>query len=124
MKAAKLLVLWGLGLVVWAAPVVVDSGVAAVIMPRSQEVDEDVIYTDYKRTTQPETEDDEDVIYTDYKRTTQPETEDDEDVIYTDYKRTTQPGDFDSSKPIFNLKSTDLLISETEDDEDVIYTDY
>ncbi|KAK8902900.1 hypothetical protein QC760_008400 [Botrytis cinerea] len=111
MKAAKLLVLWGLGLVVWAAPVVVDSGltkrsdatsVAAVIMPRSQEVDEDVIYTDYKRTTQPETEEDEDVIYTDYKRTTQPE--DDEDVIYTDYKRTTQP--------------------ETEDDEDVIYTDY
>ncbi|ATZ57881.1 hypothetical protein BCIN_15g04010 [Botrytis cinerea B05.10] len=118
MKAAKLLVLWGLGLVVWAAPVVVDSGltkrsdatklilsdsflgVAAVIMPRSQEADEDVIYTDYKRTTQPE--DDEDVIYTDYKRTTQPE--DDEDVIYTDYKRTTQP--------------------ETEDDEDVIYTDY
>ena len=48
----------------------------------------------------------------------------DEDVIYTDYKRTTQPGDFDSSKPIFNLQSTDLLISETEDDEDVIYTDY
>ena len=27
MKAAKLLVLWGLGLVVWAAPVVVDSGI-------------------------------------------------------------------------------------------------
>ncbi|TEY31980.1 hypothetical protein BOTCAL_0766g00030 [Botryotinia calthae] len=115
MKAAKLLVLWGLGLVVWAAPVVVDSGltkrsdtasVAAVIMPRSQEVDDS----------------DEDVIYTDYKRMTQPE--DDEDVIYTDYKRMTQPGDFDSRNPIFNLQSTDLLISETEDDENVIYTDY
>ncbi|CAD6442791.1 a81253be-1f2d-467c-a668-21aafa556a8b [Sclerotinia trifoliorum] len=123
MKTAKFIILWGLGMVAWAAPTVGsgltkrgDSGssVAAVMMSHGKEVDDDdVIYTDYRRAARPEESDDGDVIYTDYKRET-----DDKDDIYTDYKRET-----DDKDDIYTDYKRAAQPKE-EDDKDDIYTDY
>ncbi|KAE8441195.1 hypothetical protein EG329_005627 [Mollisiaceae sp. DMI_Dod_QoI] len=116
MKANKLLVLLSLGWYAWAASVAsndmlilysvltdtniktalveldtqVEQRNAVLLRDNSVEDNDDVIYTDYKRSAEPKAEaddDDDDVIYTDYKRNAQPDAgaEDDDDVIYTDY---------------------------------------
>ncbi|KAL2067818.1 hypothetical protein VTL71DRAFT_15914 [Oculimacula yallundae] len=88
MKANRMLVLLSLTLV--ERNTQVDQRNAVLFRDNSAEDNDDVIYTDYKRSAQPKAEaddDDDDVIYTNYKRNSQPdaEGENDDDVIYTDY---------------------------------------